>query len=199
MLYLSHAKAGVSAEKEKAREKTWISKPDGNSWRTESAKKETRNRQTTADSLKKSYLGRRISYFGFNQYTKANIRIPIHMLPRPNRLPSFEISNVMRSGKRVSGNGVTLIYWDKGQKAINSNQISRFAFIVSTKVDKRAVVRNRMRRLMSESVRHHVNEITTRIDGVFVGSKSIIGLTQRQVEVIIRDLLQSAGFFAKDE
>ena len=101
----------------------------------------------------------------------------------------------MKYGSRIAGNGVTLIYLIKGQETINSKHLSRFAFIVSTKIDKRAVVRNRIRRLMSESVRHHFGDIVPGVDGVMIGSKSLIGLTQTQVEAIVLDLLQQAGFF----
>lgn len=113
------------------------------------------------------------------------------MLPRSNRLPSFEIPTVMRYGKRVSGNGVTLIYLKrKMDSGSESGMTTRIAFIVSTKVDKRAVVRNRMRRVMSESVRHIMKTISPSVDGVFIGSRQLIGLTQLQVEVIIQDLLR---------
>lgn len=122
------------------------------------------------------------------------------MLARSNRLPSYEISKVMRDGKRVNFSGITLIYkkreMDSGlsaQAGSAAGMTTRVAFIVSTKVDKRATVRNRMRRIMSESVRHELPAMTHGIDGVFIGSKSLIGLTQVQVEAIVLDLLERVG------
>lgn len=109
------------------------------------------------------------------------------MLPRTHRLPSLEIPTLMRNGKRISKNGVTLIY--RTQNSELRTQPPRFAFIVSTKVDKRAVVRNRMRRLMSESVRHQMEKISPGLDGIFIGSKALIGLTQEQVKVRVHDLI----------
>ena len=115
------------------------------------------------------------------------------MLPRPHRLPASEIPHVMKYGGRVAGNGMILIYRNRGQGTINNKQeTSRFAFIVSTKVDKRATVRNRMRRLMSESVRHVYDSIRPGVDGVFAGSKSLIGLTQQEAETIVQNLLRKA-------
>lgn len=64
----------------------------------------------------------------------------------------------------------------------------RFAFIVSTKIDKRATARNRMRRTMSESVRHVMNTIPP-IDGIFIAKKNFSDLSQTEVEKIVTALL----------
>jgi ribonuclease P protein component len=65
----------------------------------------------------------------------------------------------------------------------------RFTFIVSTKIDKRATARNRMRRTMSESVRHLLPAIQS-IDGIFMAKKNFADMPQTQVEQIIRSLLR---------
>mgnify|MGYP001562365196 CR=1 FL=1 len=115
------------------------------------------------------------------------------MLPRTNRLPAPHISRVMKYGKRVVGNGVTLIYRIKNKELrIKEREEKRFVFIVSTKVDKRATVRNRMRRLMSESVRHVLPGMTINVDGVMIGSRGLIDCTQAEVEIIVQDLFQRA-------
>ena len=111
------------------------------------------------------------------------------MLSKPHRLPASEIPFVMKTGRRVLGKGITFIY---------TPGAGRFCFFVSTKVDKRATVRNRVRRLMSESVRHQLDSIPP-IDAVIIGSKSLIGRTQIQVEAVVHDLLRQAVFFAKHE
>lgn len=64
----------------------------------------------------------------------------------------------------------------------------RFAFIVSTKIDKRATARNRMRRIMSESVRHLISTIQP-IDGIFIAKKNFAGFPQTEIEKIVRALL----------
>lgn len=86
----------------------------------------------------------------------------------------------MRTGKRVSLGAITLIY----KKA----ETPRFAFVVSTSVDKRATVRNRMKRLLRESVRKMLPTGPS-VDGVFIAKK---GLPDKQEEVdkLIRDLLE---------
>ena len=95
----------------------------------------------------------------------------------------------MRSGKPVVGNGITIIL-DSSRTVRDGNyKNSRFAFVVSTKVDKRAVVRNRMRRVMSESVRHLLLQLKTSVDAVCIGSRNLIGLPQSEIENRIKKLL----------
>lgn len=69
------------------------------------------------------------------------------MLPKINRLPSREIRRVMQEGlKNASKDRVTFTLK-------NGLPVSRFAIIVGKAVDKRAVARNRIKRVLSESVR----------------------------------------------
>lgn len=84
------------------------------------------------------------------------------MLPKENRLPSPLIKTVMRRGKRIATDGLQFIFIQ------NTIPISRFAFIVPLGVDKRAVTRNRVRRLVRESVRLILPKITPGWDGVFL-------------------------------
>ena len=104
------------------------------------------------------------------------------MLPKPNRLPSQEMDILLRSGTRIRGDGIDLIY--KKQSGF-----LRFAFIVSTKIDKRAVARNRMKRLMREAV-HHMLPTTPSIDAIFLVWKRLPD-TEKEVEAIVR------GMFSK--
>jgi len=66
--------------------------------------------------------------------------------------------------------------------------VPRFAFIVSTKIDKRAVYRNRMRRTMNESVRHLLFR-TGPADGIFIAKKNFAELPQTEVEKNINGLI----------
>lgn len=73
----------------------------------------------------------------------------------------------MRRGKRVSEQGVQLIFTQ------NSLSVSRFAFVVPKSVDKRAVGRNRLRRYLRESVRLTLPRIAAGLDGVFLIRKKM--------------------------
>ena len=109
------------------------------------------------------------------------------MLPHKHRIPSSELSSIMRFGKRVQTPGLSMVY------RVLTISHSRFAFVVSTKIDKRATGRNRMRRLMSESVRLHTQEIKPGIDGVFIAKKGLMGLSQVEVEAQVMEGLKRAG------
>jgi len=119
------------------------------------------------------------------------------MLPRIHRLPSSEISLVMRSGKRIVGATIQLI--------VQNNEVdvsrfvpqsgtplgtSRFAIIISTRIDKRATRRNRMRRLISESIRHLIPRLTTSIDCIVIVRKDFNTLTEPEVEKIVANALR---------
>ncbi len=85
----------------------------------------------------------------------------------------------MRRGRRVSSEGVQLVFI---QGAL---PVSRFAVIVPTTVDKRTVVRNRLRRLVRESVRLALPDVKPGWDGVFLIRKGGNA----------RELLRRAGLF----
>jgi ribonuclease P protein component len=102
------------------------------------------------------------------------------MLSSRHRLPKEEIARVLRRGLHVRSEVVELIYR-------KTTGIPRFAFIISTKIDKRATVRNRMRRVLSESVRHVLNT-TNPIDGIFIAKKNFADLPQTEVEKIVTAL-----------
>ena len=104
------------------------------------------------------------------------------MLSSIYRLPSVEISPLLRKGARLRVGGIELVY-----KA--TAHIPKFAFIVSTKIDKRAVGRNRMKRQIREAVQHLMPTIQTGIDGIFL-VRGKIPDSEAQVETIIRDILR---------
>jgi len=106
------------------------------------------------------------------------------MMPRINRLPSSEISRVMRYGKRIPGDFFQIIE----QK--NEVDVSRFAIIVSTKIDKRATRRNRMRRLLSESIRHLLPRLTISLDRIVIVRKDFSTLREPEVEKMVAHALR---------
>lgn len=112
------------------------------------------------------------------------------MLPKPNRLPSSEIKHVMRRGSRIGAEGVQLVFTQ------NTLPVSRFAFVVPISVDKRAVTRNRVRRLVRESVRLALPTIAPGWDGVFFVRKAWTD-DFAVADQGIRELLGRAGFFEK--
>ncbi|MBI5448902.1 ribonuclease P protein component [Candidatus Gottesmanbacteria bacterium] len=107
------------------------------------------------------------------------------MLPFANRLPSETIRELLRSGKRISCDWYQLTYK-------KTTGMPRFGFIVSTKINKRAVVRNRIRRLLRESAQHLL-PVLSACDCVVVVQKNITEKTEIVVEQGMRDVFQGAG------
>ncbi len=108
------------------------------------------------------------------------------MLPTLHRLPSLTIRMVMRGGKRLATEVL--------QASVTTSMSPtpwRCAIIVSTKVDKRAVVRNRIRRLIGETLRNLHPALPEGIDIVIMVKKGFRYETQDQANEQIRALLRS--------
>ncbi len=108
------------------------------------------------------------------------------MLPKANRLPAPDIRLLLRKGKRLHDPMFQLIYHK------NNLSVSRFAFIVSTKIDKRATVRNRIKRLLRESVRLLLPNATSGFDVIFIAKTADMGDIS-QVKPKTEDILKKAG------
>lgn len=68
----------------------------------------------------------------------------------------------------------------------------RFAFIVSTRVDKRATVRNRVKRLLREAVGAHIAHMVEGIDGVLV-AKGVTPDEFTEMKNLLQRLFLAAG------
>ncbi|MEK7129593.1 MAG: ribonuclease P protein component [Patescibacteria group bacterium] len=104
------------------------------------------------------------------------------MLPKTNRLPRPDVKAVMRYGRRRTLPHATLMY-----RKNPAGGPPRFACVVSTTIDKRATVRNRIRRLLRESIQKLLPEIPRGVDGVIIVRKKLMSL--RETEVGIRGLV----------
>lgn len=75
----------------------------------------------------------------------------------------------------------------------NDNKPSRFGFIVSTKIAKDAVDRNRYKRAMSEAVRIESINLVDNYDVVFLAKTSISRVSTASVMKEVRDALKETG------
>jgi ribonuclease P protein component len=79
----------------------------------------------------------------------------------------------------------------------NSLPFSRFGFIVSNKVSKRAVRRNRTKRLLRECVRLSWKEIYPGFDAVMIAKSDISDRKLEEVSMIVDKLLKKSGLLVK--
>ena len=89
----------------------------------------------------------------------------------------------MRNGRRLTSPQLTLMYRN------NTLGLPRFAFVVPMQVDKRAVGRNRIKRLLRETVRGVLPQLSG-IDGVIIARRGLVGLSLTEVELRVKELLQ---------
>jgi ribonuclease P protein component len=105
------------------------------------------------------------------------------MLPLQHRLRlEKDIKTLLSKGKSVFGLYVGVKFRP------NRLSVSRFAIVVGTKVAKRAVVRNRLRRQLRGILFRHLGDLTAGYDVMLIVKKNAIGKTSRDLET---ELLQT--------
>ncbi|MDP2812420.1 MAG: ribonuclease P protein component [bacterium] len=99
------------------------------------------------------------------------------MLPRVNRLnKDSEIKDLAKQGKSFFLPEFIIKYYQ------NKENISKFAFVVSTKVDKRAVVRNRLTRRLRETIRAFLPKISPGYSVLVIAKKQALLLDFPQIK-----------------
>ncbi len=104
------------------------------------------------------------------------------MLPKPHRIPSNEISRVLRQGKRIVASDI------EAKVLKTATHEFRCAIVVPLRVDKRATARNRVRRLVSESVRRLLPRLSVGYDAMILIQRRLPD-TQADVDRRISQLL----------
>ena len=111
------------------------------------------------------------------------------MLARKNRLiDSKDYKRVEEKGKVYQSQNFGLACYFR-----EDLEPSRFGFIVSTKIAKDSVDRNRFKRAMSESVRTSCTEIKPGYDAVFLAKTSIVRVPTSDVMKEVRVALKESG------
>lgn len=116
------------------------------------------------------------------------------MLSKKFRIPGNQIPQVLKKGKRYSFPLFNLVVL-KLQVTSYKLQASRFAFVVSTKISKKAVVRNRTKRLFSESVRLLFPQIKKGNDIIFFAKKPLEKEKLQDILPIVEKGLKKASVF----
>lgn len=111
------------------------------------------------------------------------------MIGNTNRFHGFNaLGRVYRHGQTVRGQLLSLKYMP------SNRQTYRVAVVVSRKVHKSAVVRNRIRRRVYECVRLSAGEFRAPHDLVFtVFSERVADMPHEELAAMVRKTLQKAG------
>ncbi len=93
-----------------------------------------------------------------------------------------------QNGKTIRGAKVSLGFAD------NSRNKQRYAVVVSKKILKSAVGRNRIRRRGYEAIRALLPNIHKPVDCIFIiNSKEVLDMDFKELRTLIRNLLQDAN------
>ncbi len=109
------------------------------------------------------------------------------MLPKKHRLKkkkSFDL--VFKKGK---------VFFEKFlilKKLENNLKESRFGFVVSLKISKKAKERNKVKRRLREVIKNKLSQIKTGYDIIFLSKKGIEEIDFREIKEIIEKLLEKA-------
>lgn len=107
------------------------------------------------------------------------------MLPKSYRLPRESFDHVFHSGKRIQTKEFQYIV------ITSNNPHSRFAIVVGKKIAKLATHRNRMKRLINESLHHLLPTFSQSYDGIFFVKFDFSTLPQNKVESLVSKIVQS--------
>lgn len=132
------------------------------------------------------------------------------MLPKQYRLQDYqEVEKVKKEGKLyqtplfgllVLSRAEGLVLNTSAKLGVNpverlSSRFSfpRFAFIISTKISKKATQRNRAKRVLSEAVRGLLPKLKFSFDAVFLGKKSLIGKSFSEIQAEVEKVFRKSG------
>ncbi|MFB5676982.1 ribonuclease P protein component [Paenibacillus terreus] len=98
-----------------------------------------------------------------------------------------DFSRVYRHGKSFA-NHQLVVYWSR-RKDVDQ---FRAGISVSKKIGN-AVVRNRMRRLLKEIIRHHEHEIMEHVDLIFIVRKGAVTMSYKELEKSVLHVMRKAS------
>jgi ribonuclease P protein component len=107
------------------------------------------------------------------------------MLPLKNRLKKKkDFDEVFKKGKGIEGFFLFLKTKDNGLGE------SRFGFVVSQKISKKAVIRNKVKRMLREAIANKKNFIKQGIDVVVLTKRGVDRKNFLEIEEELTDLLK---------
>jgi ribonuclease P protein component len=114
------------------------------------------------------------------------------MLSSKNRLKKkINFARVEIDGKLIQSKSFGMGVYDRSKDfdGDSNNTDSRFGFIVSTKISKKAVVRNKIKRIIAESIRKRLPNIKKGQDIVFLIKPNVIKITKKELENEVHEII----------
>ncbi|WKZ25352.1 MAG: ribonuclease P protein component [bacterium] len=107
------------------------------------------------------------------------------MLPSRNRLKKkVNFARIEIDGKMYQSTSFGM-----GSYFRDDNEESCFGFIISTKISKKAVVRNRIKRIMSEVVRQKLPTLKKGYDVVFLIKPAVLRADKKDLEREVNEVI----------
>lgn len=105
-----------------------------------------------------------------------------------------DFDHIYRQGKRIRGRFVTAIALSRPDATV-----CRVSYVVSRKVAKQAVRRNRIRRRLREALRHLIAEhgLAGHPDLILIASTHAVQASYWDLRAEVRELLRRAGVWAR--
>jgi ribonuclease P protein component len=109
------------------------------------------------------------------------------MLAKPHRLVGKDnFDQVLKEGKIVQSESFGMAYFNRGD-----GEVTKYGFVVSTKVSKEAVGRNRVKRALSEAVRFLTTKVERGYNVVFLAKGRSVKIPtdalMREVDKAVKD------------
>ncbi len=109
------------------------------------------------------------------------------MLSKKNRLKKkSDFARVFKEGKSLKENFLVL------RAAKGAQGPARFGIVVSRKVSKKAVLRNKIKRRISESIRLKIKKIKKEVDVLLIAVPGLEKKEAREIEETVDKLLKRA-------
>lgn len=119
------------------------------------------------------------------------------MLPKKFRLQDYqEIERVKKKGKLYQTPLFGFLVLKKENQPFSRFFFTRFTFIISKKISKKATERNKTKRLLSEATRELLLKIKPGFDAVFLAKKSLIGRNYIEVKKETESLFKKCGLLS---
>ncbi len=113
------------------------------------------------------------------------------MLPFENRIKKRkDFERILKKGKLLHSEILTIKFLD------NDLNRTRFGFVVSKKISKKAVTRNTVKRRLREQIRLKLTKLKKGFDVIIIAKRDIVGKESKDIGRIIEELF-SKNFIEK--